>query len=218
MITQTQYDKVAASLMVKEYSDKVTAFKDYLKSLNLTYQVDYDMIELEFKTQLFTKLMAVDKGLALEFNTLLKTNEAKAAKINQKIDLDGYSEPVAIKAMIAELQFLHNKVFTTSKDYGHITYNKLVTDFAGDPLAFIKLSVIDWTGLEKHKELFDNYFTALTALVPVFRDELGYSTSNGNTVVGELLYVTDWDYINDKFVGYSAKEVALHYKLKQLKK
>lgn len=217
MITKNQYEALIDSATVVEYTEKMNQLKEYLSTLGLTFQPDYDFLILEYKTKLFGELMKVDKGLAHEYNTLLKTDAAKAAKIDAKIDLDGHEQPVIIKEMLNDLKIIHNRLFTSFKSYGTISFSELVTDYHGVVADFLKQSVIDWSGLESYKTLFEDAFTAINKLVPVYRS-LGYSMINGAVVINRLNDLKDSKFVNDKFDSYALNELELYTVLKSLKK
>ncbi len=146
MLTKREYADILRTKEPVETAAK--AILDKIAELNLTPTADINQLKEEYKTLLFSKLVAVDKGIKMQYE-IHKTDKAKLDLINRTVSLDGYEE-------IAELEKLMKIYFGSIPYYFKnkgITAEDFLTKYSGSIEATFSKLVIDVTDTELYKEL-----------------------------------------------------------------
>jgi hypothetical protein len=144
MITQLRYDELLPRYT--EFTAAVAAYGALLTAHELPFSIDANGLLFAYKTQLFTKLVAVNKGLKMQYD-MLKSDEVKQALINNTIDLSGYE---VVNDIATGLQELHDTL--TVANHALRGADKIekptLADLVGFELsiaAYLKAHVIEWT-------------------------------------------------------------------------
>jgi len=97
MLTKKQYEEVLRTKDTIENAAK--AVVDKVIELGLSVTTDLKQLNTEYKAILFSKLLAIDKGLTMRYN-LTRSNEAKLNMIDQTISLDSYDDMDLLEELI----------------------------------------------------------------------------------------------------------------------
>jgi hypothetical protein len=153
MITAKQ--NAAAIAGNPEFIRLVTEFKALVAAQGLPLSLDMSMLETAYKTQLFHKLLGVDKGLKMRFE-MLKSDEARLKLVADTIDLTGYDVIDTIAEAVKRLETLYKNIWAGS--YGSLSswmsFQQFFDVYGLDLAAALDAYTFDWTGKEFALEYF----------------------------------------------------------------
>lgn len=145
-LTKTEYEDLIKTK--GSYESKAQNLLVVFSKYNLTPSIDINQIKIEFKAQLFTKLLNLDKALKLQYE-MHRVEAAKIALINNTISLDGYHEITEIEeAITAYLNAYRSFLYEQ-----YIKPEDFLIKYAGSTENAFKGKVIDTTDTEIHKHL-----------------------------------------------------------------
>lgn len=170
MITAKRYEQLLPRYAA--FTAAAAAYKTLLEANDLPFALDTDTLYFAYKTQLFTKLVAVDKGLKMRYD-MLKAAEAKQALIAATIDLTGYDITTEITTALQEL---HETLTAANSAIGYgdslekPTLPTLFTAHRLDVAEYLKAHVIDWTADRSTVlDMVNQYAELLTSLGNMLR-------------------------------------------------
>lgn len=164
MITQTE--NAAALAQNSAFIAQVAAYKQLLTDHNFPFTVDMQVLATTLRTQLFQKLLAVDKGLKMRWD-MLRTDEARIKLITDTIDLNGYDVVDEAQEAVKALETGYNRMYVGELGYmgKQVPFRTFAQVYALDLQALLDSKTFDWTG----KQHVLDYFQALGEMLREFR-------------------------------------------------
>lgn len=155
---------------------KVVDYKALLTAQELPFSIDMAVLTTTIRTQLFQKLLSVDKGLKMRWD-MLKTDEARLKLITDTIDLNGYEIVEQLDSAVKGLESAYNRIYMPSLGmlYKFMPFAQLAETYELDLQAMLDKRTYDWTGREHALAYFNELAPKLTELRDIFR--AGVSTS-----------------------------------------
>lgn len=167
MITQTQ-KQVAVTTSAK-IIQSISDFKALVAKNGLPISDNMQTLETALRSQLFQKLLAVDKGLKLRWD-MLKTDDSRIKLITDTINLDGYNEVKELHEALETIKTQYKQIWT-GENWLHcaIPFALFVDKWEMNLDKVLSSLVFDWTGKEDVLEYVQNLAPTLTKLREVFR-------------------------------------------------
>ena len=152
----------------------ITDFKALVAENGLPVSDNIQTLETALRSQLFQKLLAVDKGLKLRWE-LLKTDEARIKLITDTVNLDGYSQVQEMQIALNTIERLYKQVYANTFLYDTVPFSIFAEKWEMDLDAVLTSMVFDWTGKEDVLEFFQNLAPSLAKLREVLRAAISTS-------------------------------------------
>lgn len=162
-LLRNQYTELVTQ--AKPLQNKIDAFKQYTIDNNLPFTLDYGIITKALKVNLFNELLKVNAGLAFEFNTMLKTEKAKADRIESQINLDGYEETAIIKQYLAGVKAGVDAFNSLDYTRRPMRLDYLFNQYSASVAEYYKSDVITFNGLEKEKKVAEDFVEVLNKIL-----------------------------------------------------
>lgn len=180
-ITTQEYTN--ALITNAHFNEMTKAFKLLLTANGLPLSVELPVLKTHYKTQLFEKLLSIDKGLKMRYD-MTKSVSGKLALIETTIDLDGYEIFPKLETLIAAMEKLYKMIYLTqwAMLWKSIPFNSFATLHNLDLEIFLQSKIIDWTGKEDIIALFRDLIPALTKLRSLFQATISTSYTIENTL------------------------------------
>lgn len=195
-LTVNEYNKTIAMPNYVEFNNLCIAYKKLLNDNGFPLTIDISRLTLIYKTNLFNKLLSIDKGLKMKYD-LLRTDASKIKMISDEIDLDGYDIIDELTEKINELQTLYSRL-TIGNRWGstlerYIPLQVLIDSHDLNLNPIVKSWLIDWKGKEHVKEYFENLFTEVDKIRAVFGEfsNSTWSVEATLTTLAKFGYATD---------------------------
>lgn len=173
MITQTE--KTATVAANADFTRLVTEYKALLTAQELPFSIDVDMLRTTVRTQLFQKLLGVDKGLKMRFD-MLKSQEARIKLVTDTIDLTGYDAVDAIAEGVKGLETAYNRIFVSgffARASSVVPFAQFAEVYALDLAAMLDARTFDWAGKEHVLEYFQQLGNKLGQLRTIMQAGVG---------------------------------------------
>lgn len=212
MLLKTQYTELV--MQAKPLQNKIDEFKQYTVDNNLPFTTDYALLMKVLKVNLFHEYMSVDKSLEYEFKNMLKTEQAKAQRIESKINLDGYEQPVIVCQYLSEIKEGVKRFNSANYTLPNMIDSRLISEYNGSIGYFYKQYIVGFAGLEKEKKLAEDftdilnkvlklgvYFQNIDSVTNLFNNALLAETSGGGISKVSLNYNALYDLL--KFIKHT---------------
>jgi hypothetical protein len=214
MITQKRYDELAPRYTA--FTAAATAYKALLDANELPFNIDVTGLLFAYKTGLFTKLVAVDKGRKLQYD-MLKAAEAKQALIDATIDLTGYDITTELTTALDELHetlTAANGAIRAADGIDKPTVGTLFANHRLDVAEYLKGYVIDWAEADRSTvlDMVNQYAEVLTSLDNMLRG-CGIkwdSTSDAHRHLADLVALNTGTVAVNELAVYNMLEGAKH--------
>ena len=218
MITKQRYDELLPRYA--EFTAAAEAYKQLLQAHDLPFSIDFPTLRFVYKTQLFTKLVGVDKGLKMRYD-MLKSGEAKATLVDATIDLTGYD---LVDELINGLQLLNqtlNAANMSIRNTDNIAKPTLA-DMVGADTAkmvggelnaanYLSRFVIDWTADRSTVlDMIHQYAELLTSLETMLRGTgiKSDSVTDAHRRLADLVNLNDGTATVNELAVYNMLEAA----------
>lgn len=150
MLNKKQYNDFLSKAAPVEAAAAAIVAK--CNELGLTPTTDINQLREEYKTQLFAKLIAVDKGLKHRYE-MHRTDRAKLDLINAHVSLDGYHEIEELQILIAAYNHIIPREFNDVVTGTRISAEDFLVKHKGSVAKALEGCVIDVTDTDLYREL-----------------------------------------------------------------
>jgi len=191
MITQLEKDTILTQYA--GFIQQTIDFKALVATNGLPVTSHLPTLETAFKSQIFQKLLAVDKGLKMRFE-LLKTDEARVKLIDAHVDIDGYEDVATMRNVLLVLEQQYNRIslgVMHGRLFNLVPFDVFTDHYKMDLEALVSGFVFDWTGKEDVLEYVQGLAPALEQLRTVFRAVHSTSVTLADTLRTVAMYFTD---------------------------
>lgn len=205
MINETRLQEILPYYSV--FDKKAEAFKKLLDDNKLSLTIDINTLLFQYKLNLFTDLLKVDKGLKFRYD-LLKSDMAKRDLINSSVNLDGYTIVNELKVNITDLNTELERVnnnFRFDKYFAIPTMYVLVNQYTITISKYLQNQLISWNEKQINDlETIQNFRKLFDEIKKIF-----YKSTSSRELVAE---------IDGLFVDNNIDELKLWHRLNNIDK
>ena len=170
--TQENAATIAANA---DFTRLVTDYKALLTAEGLPLGIDVELLKTTVRTQLFQKLLSVDKGLKMRWD-MLKSQDARLKLIADTIDLTGYDIVDSIAEGVKGLETAYKRIYVNGiGGFVHtwVPFAQFAEVCELDLAALLDSHTYDWAGKEHVLDYFQDLGEKLAQVRTLFRAGIG---------------------------------------------